>query len=150
MSGHDKYWDLVLEQYKLYAELADRLHARRSVSNTFFLTLNAAVFTLIGVFWKDRPQGSPWLLVVPLLVLLVNCGAWIATLQAYRFQNIAKFTVIGAFESQLPASPLWGGEWEAVRRGKDGFRSSWRAEMTVPILFAIAYLAAFLIALLAT
>ena len=35
-----KYKDHVLEQYKLYVEMADRISARRSTANTFFLTLN--------------------------------------------------------------------------------------------------------------
>jgi hypothetical protein len=30
-----------------------RISARRAFTNTFFLTLNTAIFTIIGVFWKD-------------------------------------------------------------------------------------------------
>ncbi len=53
--------NLVMDQYKLYVEMADRVSARRSLANTFFLTLNTAIFTAIGVFWKNPPKASPWL-----------------------------------------------------------------------------------------
>jgi len=35
--------NLVMDQYKLYVEMADRVSARRSLANTFFLTLNTAI-----------------------------------------------------------------------------------------------------------
>ncbi|MEO0973262.1 MAG: hypothetical protein AAFX85_09215, partial [Pseudomonadota bacterium] len=34
----------MLEQYKLYVEMTDRISQRRGAANTFFLTLNTAVF----------------------------------------------------------------------------------------------------------
>ena len=36
----EKYQAAVLEQYKLYVEMADRVSARRGLANTFLLTLN--------------------------------------------------------------------------------------------------------------
>ena len=80
----DKYQAAVLEQYKLYVEMTDRISARRSVANTFFLTLHAAILTLIGVFWKSRPVGSPWLLGLPLFVALSLCLAWFWLVRSYR------------------------------------------------------------------
>src|SRR5205085_2466813 len=73
---NDKYQAAILDQYKLYVEMADRVSARRSLANTFFLTLNTAIFTTIGFFWKDRPDASQWFLVFPLLALLGQCLAW--------------------------------------------------------------------------
>src|SRR6188508_1735478 len=65
----DSYQAAILEQYKLYVELTDRISARRGLANTFFLTLHGAILTVIGVFWKDRPDGfSAWFLL-PILVL---------------------------------------------------------------------------------
>src|SRR3954447_154985 len=68
--AHDeKYQEAVMEQYKLYVEMTDRISSRRALANTFFLTLNSAVLTLVAVFWKDRPEGlSPWYLL-PMLAL---------------------------------------------------------------------------------
>ena len=37
------YDGALLEQYKLYVEMADRVSARRGLTNSFFLTLNTSV-----------------------------------------------------------------------------------------------------------
>lgn len=39
---------VLLEQYKIYVEMADRVSARRGLTNTFFLSLNSAIFAAIG------------------------------------------------------------------------------------------------------
>jgi hypothetical protein len=59
------YQAALLEQYKLYVEMADRISQRRGLTNTFFLTLNTAIFTLVGAFWKDRPHAEVWWLIFP-------------------------------------------------------------------------------------
>ncbi|MGH6629978.1 MAG: RipA family octameric membrane protein, partial [Burkholderiales bacterium] len=45
----------ILEQYKTYVEMADRISGCRALANTFFLTLNTAIFTVIGVFLRQIP-----------------------------------------------------------------------------------------------
>jgi len=142
----EKYQHAVLEQYKLYVEMTDRISSRRALANTFFLTLNAAVFTLIGVFWKDRPDTSRAVLVVPFVVLLALCLAWFWMVRAYRQLNSGKFAVIGALERRLPASPYWSAEWKALGEGDDKARY-WpltHVEKWVPVLFAVAYTAGFI------
>ncbi|MER6244337.1 RipA family octameric membrane protein [Streptomyces griseorubiginosus] len=140
------YQDAVLEQYKLYAEMADRVSARRSFTNTFFLTLNTAIFAVIGTFWKDRPTASPWLLLFPLVALIVQCGAWFFLVRSYRQLNSAKYTVIGVLEERLPASPYWSAEWKALGEGKNRAKY-WpltHLEQWVPAAFAATYLAGFI------
>ena len=39
------YQAAVFEQYKICIEMADRVSQRRGPTNTFFLTLNTAIFT---------------------------------------------------------------------------------------------------------
>jgi hypothetical protein len=142
----EKYHVAVLEQYKLYVEMSDRISARRGLANTFFLTLNTTVFTVIGVSWRDRPNASAWLLLFPLVVLLGQCFAWFWLMRSYRQLNAAKYIVIGALEERLPASPYWQGEWLALGEGKD--RSKYvpltDLERWVPVLFAACYLGGFL------
>src|SRR5262245_9792406 len=53
----DKYPDgafqnHLLEQYKLYVEMADRISQRRGTANTFFLTVNTAIIGALGTFIK--------------------------------------------------------------------------------------------------
>ena len=143
---HEKYQSAILEQYKMYVEMADRVSARRGLTNTFFLTLNTAVFTVIGVFWQNRPAASEWLLLFPLLVLLGQCLAWYWLVRSYRQLNTAKFMVVGALEEQLPASPYWRAEWKALGEGKD-LSKYWpltHLEQWVPVLFAACYVGGFL------
>jgi hypothetical protein len=145
-----KYQAAILEQYKTYVEMADRISARRALTNTFFLTLNTAVFTLIGVFLQNHQQAATWLLVFPLIALLGQCAAWFYLVRSYRQLNTAKYQVIGQLEERLPASPYWRAEWTALGEGSDRSRY-WpltHIEKWIPILFAVTYVAGFVIVML--
>ena len=141
---NDKYQAAIMEQYTLYVEMADRISSRRGLANTFFLTLNSAILTLLGVFWKDRPEGlSPWFLLPFLALALGLCLAWFWIVRSYRQLNSGKFAVIGALELRLPASPWWNGEWKALRGEQQDKSTYWaltHLEIWVPLLFAQAYL----------
>lgn len=151
VAANEKYQNAILEQYKIYVEMADRISARRAVANTFFLTINTSVFTVIGVVWSAKPAATPWWLVIPLLALLAECAAWFYLVRSYRQLNTAKFKVVGALEERLPASPYWNAEWHALGEGRD--RSKYwpltHLEQWVPILFGVIYLAGYVVALLA-
>ena len=135
-----------MDQYKIYVEMADRISVRRGLANTFFLTLNAAIFTVVGVFWKDRPHAPSALIVVPFVVALGLCLAWFWLVRSYRQLNSGKFAVIGAFERQLPASPYWAAEWKALGEGRSKavYWPLTHLEQWVPLLFGLAYLTGFL------
>jgi hypothetical protein len=145
------YAAAILEQYKIYVEMADRISARRALANTFFLTLNSAIFTVFGVLWQHRPVGSAWWLVFPLIALVGQCVAWYWLLRSYRQLNTAKYIVIGAIESKLPISPYWAAEWAALGEGKIPTRylPLTHIEQWIPLLFGVTYIAAFVAALLA-
>ena len=147
----DRYQTAVLEQYRLYVEMADRISARRGLANTFFLTLNTLVFTIVGVFWEKRPELSPWLLALPLAVAVGQCAGWFFIVRSDRQLNSAKYKVVGALEERLPASPYWNAEWKALGEGRD-----WRLyfplthmEQWIPVLFALVYSLGFVIAVTA-
>jgi hypothetical protein len=144
--GKSMYQAAVLEQYKVYVEMADRISQRRALTNTFFLSVNTAIFTVIGVLWQRRAHTAGWPLVFPLVAVLGQCFAWFYLLRSYRLLNAAKYIVIGAMEERLPASPYWRAEWSALGEGKDA-RKYWpltHIEQWIPSLFALTYLAAFL------
>lgn len=141
-----KYQAAVMEQYKIYVEMADRVSGRRSVANTFFLTLNTSVFTALGLLWSIESPGASWQVVFPLPALIGGCAAWFYLVRSYRQLNTAKYEVVGAMEERLPASPYWRAEWKALGEGKD--RSKYwpltHLEQWIPVLFAILYAAGFL------
>ncbi len=142
----DQERTFILEQYKIYVEMADRISARRSLTNTFFLTLNTAIFAGIGVSLKDPPKIPSWILVFPVLALVIQCVAWFFLVRSYRQLNAAKYTVIGVLEERLPASPYWNAEWKALGEGKDKAKY-WpltHLEQWIPILFAATYVAAYI------
>jgi hypothetical protein len=145
----EKYRAAIMDQYKLYVEMADRISARRALANTFFLSINTAVFTLIGVIWGQKPDAPDWVLIFPLIALVAECMMWYWILRSYRQLNTGKFAVVGAIEKCLPASPYWNAEWVAFGEGKDP-RRYWplsHVESLVPLLFALTYIGAYVAAL---
>jgi hypothetical protein len=147
VDARDKYQATILEQYKLYVEMADRVSNRRGLANTFFLTLNSGILTVLAVFWKDPPRASVWPLLFPLLGVIGQCIAWRWIVRSYRQLNGAKYAVVGALEERLPAYQFSKAEWDtALARGKD-----WRMylplshlEEWVPVLFGLVYAGSFL------
>lgn len=145
-----KYRGMVLEQYKLYVEMADRISNRRGLTNTFFLTLNTLIATIFGILWRDRPASiSVAVLLLVLLVTLGQCAAWWFIVRSYRQLNSGKYKVVGLLEERLPASPYWSAEWTALGGGNNPrlYLPLSHVEQWVPILFALAYVAGFGLAL---
>jgi hypothetical protein len=139
----------LLEQYKLYVEMADRVSARRGSANTFFLTLNTTAVTAIGVLWSAQLRESKWILTFLFAGLIVECLAWFWLLRSYRQLNSAKYAVVAVMEERLPASPYWSAEWVALGEGRDPTRY-WplsHIEQWIPSLFAIIYIFGFILGL---
>jgi hypothetical protein len=137
--GIEKYYTMLAEQYRLYTEMADRMSARRSLTNTFFLALNTAILTTLTAALPRQAVNASWLLL-PLLVLLIQCAAWFMLMRSYRLLNSAKYRIVGALERVLPARP-YSAEWEVVGSGA-GRHKYWRLtwlEQWVPVTFAAAY-----------
>lgn len=148
--GGSPYQTALLEQYKLYVEMTDRVSARRATVNTFFLSLNATLGTGVSFVWGLQ-KSSPWLLLFPLLVLLVLSGVWFCLIKSYRQLNTAKFAVIAVLEEKLPASPYWRAEWKALGEGLDRSRY-WpmsQLEQGIPVVFAVLYVVGFVVMALA-
>lgn len=138
------YQSAIMQQYELYVEMADRVSQRRGLANTFFLSLNTTIFTLVGVFWGSRTVTANWWLVFPVIALVGQCGAWFYIVRSYRLLNSAKFRVVGELEERLPASPFWLAEWRLLGQGSDPHKY-WplsHIEKWIPILFAGTYLTA--------
>lgn len=140
----EKYQAAILEQYKLYVEMADRISARRSLTNTFFLTVNAALLTAAGAVSGTILHGMPtWGLVVAGLAAVGQCGAWFLLIASYRQLNRAKYKVIGALERQLPAQ-VYDAEWAELGDGRtiSQYVSLTLVELWIPVLFMVFYVAA--------
>ncbi|MFC4108642.1 RipA family octameric membrane protein [Micromonospora zhanjiangensis] len=148
-NGGEKYQSAIMEQYKIYVEMADRVGARRATTNTFFLLVNTGIFTLLANLQRSATSRSLAVLVLAVVVLVLQCGVWYWTLRSYRQLSSVKFRVIGAIEERLPASPWLRAEWGTIGSGKDR-RAYWpviQLEQLVPMFFAMAYVALFVLLL---
>ncbi|UGT60148.1 RipA family octameric membrane protein [Nocardia asteroides] len=139
-----QYRAAILEQYKLYVEMADRMSQRRGLANTFFLTLNTALLAAAGA--TGTLMNAPlWQLSFALLGVLAQSAVWFYLLRSYRQLSAAKYQVIGWLEEQLPSSPYWRAEWDLLGAGKDRglFLRLTDVEKWIPVIFAVAYAGVF-------
>lgn len=132
----------LMEQYKLYVEMADRISARRHSVNVYFLTLNTTMLGALGFLFDKIKLVSPsYLVIIPLLGVLVLTIAWWWLLRSYKNLNTAKFKVIGSLEKQLPHNP-YAHEWKELGEGSDikRYLPLTDLEKIVPIVFGLLYI----------
>ncbi|MFJ8623513.1 hypothetical protein ACIRD3_11790 [Kitasatospora sp. NPDC093550] len=135
----------LLELYKLAVEMADRISARRGTANTFFLSVQTALVTLIG-FGIPKLSESPWWVSTAVaLAGLTLSVAWWMQLRSYRDLNAAKFAVINELEAEL-AARIYTDEWQSLRnltrsgRWHKHYTELGTSERSVPVVFAAAHL----------
>ena len=147
-----------LELYKLAVEMADRVSARRTSANNFFLALHAAMVTVVGLIGsaQTRPDaaGTPH---SALPIFLTAAGgialsaAWWLALRSYRDLNRAKWAVITDMESNLPRR-VFGDEWDSLKRDdlswwRGRYAEQGAVERVVPTIFAALYAVALVLAI---
>lgn len=140
-----EYQNHLLEQYKLYVQMADKISERRQSTNSFFLTVNTAVLAFLGIVVTPSVDGAtasaplPWILVVSAAGLIL-CYYWYRLVLSYKGLNTGKFEVIHAIEGKLPSSP-YDAEWESLGRGSDPERylPFTNVETRIPWVFAALY-----------
>lgn len=117
----DKLRPVLLDQYKVYVEMADRISARRQIANTYALSINSALIALVGYLASQKGAASLtdgglfWTVAIAGMVLNY---VWYRMIRSYSDLNTAKFLVIHEIEKRLVISP-YDAEWEAVGRGND-------------------------------
>lgn len=137
------YREHVLEIYKLYVEMADKISERRQSANSFFLTLNSAIVALVGYVHLSQdtlPSIASffWLVAIAGIVL---CFLWYRLIRSYKDINSGKFKVIHAIEKQLPLRP-YDAEWTALGKGEDSklYLPFTHIEIYVPWVFLLIHL----------
>jgi hypothetical protein len=138
-----EYSKQLMEQYKLYVEMADRVSERRSSANTFFLTANTLLISIFGAIVANAPSSTAlkeiWLFIFALSGIAFSV-AWFYLVQSYRQLNSGKFKVIHAIEQNLPLA-LYKAEWKALGEGRDPkiYRPLTKIEIYAPLTFALLY-----------
>jgi hypothetical protein len=135
--SNEKWYTHLLEQYKLYVEMADRISQRRAMANTYFLSLNSAILAFVGYLTAKESNEHLWMLAAGGMALSV---LWEALITSYRNLNTAKFKVIHMIEARLPISP-YEAEWIAMEEGKNPklYRPISHIEQAVPYIFMILH-----------
>ncbi|MFJ5800993.1 RipA family octameric membrane protein [Streptomyces decoyicus] len=114
-SEADREPPAVLELYKLAVEMADRVSARRGQANVFFLSIQTAFVSVIGVALPNLRHDPLWVAPVIALAGVAISMTWWLQLRSYRDLNRAKFVVIHAIETQLPVR-VFTDEWAHLTR----------------------------------
>ena len=128
----------LLEQYKLYAQSAENVSARRVQSSRYLLTLNVALVALYG-FQSAGFGQSYWALVVPVVGILVSL-LWYLIIKSHADLNRVKFDVIHDLELHLPAA-MFRHEWRLAQDGKGkSYRAVTAIEKWIPLLFAVLHM----------
>ena len=138
---HEKWHTHLLDQYKMYVEMADRISQRRTTANNYFLSVNAAILGFIGYLTTKESPDFLWLLAVAGIAL---CFLWFSIIISYKNLNTAKWLVVHEIEKRLPMSP-YDAEWDAVERGKNPrlYRPMSHIESVVPWVFIILHVVVF-------
>lgn len=136
------YKNHLIEQYKLYVEMADRISSRRLTASSFFLSINTALISILGFIKLDREVIN----INYLVLLMCFCGMilsylWYRLTRSYRDLNFGKFQVIHKIEELLPIRP-YEEEWNQLGQGKDRkkYLPFTHIEVYVPWVFLGIYL----------
>lgn len=146
----EKFKDHLLEQYKLYVEMADRISTRRVQANRFYISLLSGLLALLSVVISRSIFAeihNALFLAVSILGLSI-CFLWYITINSYRQLNSGKFIVIHEIEQQLPF-PCYNREWKILGEGKKRrkYFQLTRIEKFVPFILAVPYLFLFIYSL---
>jgi hypothetical protein len=124
----EKYSDHLMEQYKLYVEMADRVSQRRDQSNRFYVTILAALAAILVIVARFALSGNgadaTFLTVVFMVTGLFGAALsviWFFNIRSYRTLNSAKFDVIHEIEKELPFEGYIK-EWDILRPPDDSPR----------------------------
>jgi hypothetical protein len=137
----DRYKDHLFDQYKLYIGSAEKISDRRQRANNYFITINTALISLIGLSFQIKIfENVVWIKFVLALVGIIICFIFWYLIRSYRQLNSGKFMVIHKIEENLPLA-LYKYEWEILGEGKDEskYYPFSHIEILIPLVFGIIY-----------
>lgn len=139
----EKFHEHLLEQYKLYVEMADRISNRRGQTNRFYISLLSGLLALLSIVVGSHifSDFQSVVFIVVAILGLALCILWNINIRSHRQLNSGKFKVIHEMEQHLPF-PCYDKEWEILGEGKEGkkYLQLTRVEQYVPFILAIPYL----------
>lgn len=131
------YYGHLIEIYKVYVEMADRVSARRQSSNSFYLTINSLLIAIGTLITSFDPGIALLILLIPGIALNL---LWMGSIASFKDLNSGKFKVINKIETRLPIMP-YDTEWIVLGRGTEHskYRPFHKVERWVPFIFIFMY-----------
>jgi hypothetical protein len=136
----EKEIDILFQQYKLYVEMMDKVSERRNTANSFFVSANSLLITILaGIIAVDREIDRTVWLAIPAIAGFLIAFNWVRIIQSYRDLNTHKFTIIHALEKRLPVR-MYDAEWQVAEQGKtSSYRPLSHVERWIPYIFMVLY-----------
>ena len=134
---------VLVEIYRLHAELADHVSQRRDTANRIYATLSTGLLALMAAVARFGTGEIP----VPIAIITMGVfgmilqGSWITVLKSYRQLNSGKFEVLHLLETKLPFD-FFKREWEVLAEGKEPkkkYRRLTVSERTLPWILLFFY-----------
>jgi len=146
----EKKVEILLDEWKLAAEMADRVSARRMDANKLYISLLSGLLAVLPLATGGNAplhiQQAVFVIVSILGVIL--CGIWMLNLRSYRQLNSLKFKTIQELEQELPFG-YYTREWKILKeRPYQSYTRLTKVEAYVPLLLAIPYIITFIYGLI--
>ena len=134
---------LILEQYKLMVDTADKASDRRSRNNQLYLSLTTFLIS-VASFLTQIGETQSWHYVIWIGLSIAGgliCLLWYMNIRSFRQLNSGKYKVILELEKLLPAQPFQR-EWELLGEGQDNkrFIRFTKLEAYIPIILMILFM----------
>ena len=136
----------ILEQYKMFVEMADRVSTKRGQANMFYISLLSGIIIATSAIIEKKlfVDFSTLINFSTAILGLIICFVWRRTILSFRTLNTAKFKVIHEMESHLPFA-CYDKEWEYLTRDKKNKYTQLTASETyIPILLTLPFVALFI------
>jgi hypothetical protein len=136
-----EYQKHLFEQYKIYIDSIEKISDRRQHANNYFITINTALISLIGLFCQLKITENICLIKSLIAIVgVVICAIFWCLIRSYKQLNTAKFKVLHEIENKLPLA-LYQYEWVILGEGKNKniYYPFSHIELFIPWVFGILY-----------
>lgn len=124
--------EIILEQYKIAIDGANKISERRWAMNNLLITLNWWILTFLWVFKDDYKM-----ILIGCIFWFFVSVIWALKIKSYKEINKAKFEVINLIERNLPIK-LYEEEWRIFKKANNW--SITEHEVWIPVILVIIYI----------
>ena len=131
----------LFDQYKIFVESVEKTSDRRQQANNYFITINTALISLIGLSFQLKIfDTSEWIESLLAILGIIICTIFWFLIRSYKQLNTGKFKVIHEIEKRLPLA-LYDYEWDVLGEGKDKakYYPFSHIELWIPFVFGLLY-----------